>query len=150
MDLKIEQWNKNINKTNLTELSKQIYKLLTGIYGVSPWTAPFIKENLQAESSRYFLARADEKLVGFLSLTVMFEEIEVTNLAVSKEFQHQKIASRLLTKLSNEQKLIFLEVRESNLIAQGLYEKFGFKAYHLRKNYYNRPVENAILMRRSF
>jgi len=41
---------------------------------------------------------------------------------------------------------ILLEVRQSNLPAIRLYESFGFKAYGTRKNYYEKPAEDAVLM----
>ena len=50
--------------------------------------------------------------------------------------------------LNDSETTLFLEVRASNVIAQKLYQNLGFKAYHTRKNYYQDPVEDAILMRK--
>ncbi|MGZ7144902.1 GNAT family N-acetyltransferase, partial [Streptococcus pyogenes] len=54
----------------------------------------------------------------------------------------------LMNTLSGRSEPVFLEVRESNKAARGLYEKFGFKKVGLRKKYYQNPVEDAVLMAR--
>ena len=75
-------------------------------------------------------------------------ELEIKNIAIHPDFQGQGLASFLLTEVSTFSGTLFLEVRKSNLAAQKCYEKFGFKIYHTRKNYYDKPLEDALLMRK--
>lgn len=142
---------KIIRKNNLETLpsdSEQIFELLSEIYGQSPWSKTFIEENMKSESSQYFLATENQVVLGFLAVQETCGELEIVNLAVRPKAQKKGIASQLLTVLEDFQGTIFLEVRQSNLPAQKLYEKFGFESYHSRKNYYTKPVEDAILMRK--
>ena len=67
----------------------------------------------------------------------MMDELEVTNIAIHPDFQGQGLAKLLLT-----------ELLSVNFAAQKCYEKFGFEIYHTRKNYYDKPLEDALLMRK--
>lgn len=127
---------------------EQIFALLESVYEKSPWSKKFIKEDMSSESSHYFLAAEGKRLIGFLSVQEMMGELEITNLAVYTQNQKKGIASQLLENLSDFRGTIFLEVRESNLPAQNLYEKWGFEKYHTRKKYYTNPLEDAFLMRK--
>lgn len=146
MSVKIERFD--AEKMDATMWSNQIYAILCTDYEQSPWSKHYILSDLQLETSEYFLARNDDELLGFLALSRIMDEVEITNIAVRRDCQGQGIATRLLTALSNFTGTIFLEVRESNFLAQKLYEKLGFVRYHFRANYYTEPIENAILMRK--
>ena len=79
----------------------------------------------------------------------------VGNLAVRPDRRRQGLGAALVAAMgaaAREKGLAFLtlEVRESNLPARRLYEKCGFAAVGTRKNYYEKPTENAVLMTRSF
>ncbi len=75
-------------------------------------------------------------------------EWELLNVAVSPHFRRRGVASLLMDKLFIVQPdTVFLEVRESNLAAQVLYKKYGFLPVGVRRNYYQDPTENAIVMR---
>ena len=81
----------------------------------------------------------------------MAGEGSITNIAVHPDYRHQGIASSVLEKLvshscDNKLEFITLEVRESNINAIKLYEKFGFEEVGRRKNYYSNNHETAILM----
>lgn len=132
----------------LTDLSKQIFELLTVVYGQSPWSEAYILADLRQQHSDYFVLEEGDKLLGFLAISTLMDELEVTNLAVHPDVQGQGFATNLLTELENFTGSLFLEVRASNLPAQKCYEKFGFVIYHRRKNYYEKPVEDALLMRK--
>jgi len=73
------------------------------------------------------------------------------SIAVLGEYRNRRYASRLMEvmfKMCEENKVekIFLELRESNLLAYKLYREHGFVNMGLRKEYYTNPVENAVLM----
>ena len=88
------------------------------------------------------------QIAGFLvSRRVDEEEVEVLNLSVDPEFRRQGIATKLLGRIDS--KYVFLEVRESNKLAQNLYRKLGFGEIGRREKYYDNPEESAIVMRLS-
>ena len=87
-------------------------------------------------------------MIGFLALQDLAGELEITQLAVKKTYQGQGLANQLMEFLSDRPERIFLEVRASNQVARALYEKHGFLPVGQRKNYYQNPVEDAILMAR--
>lgn len=101
------------------------------------------------------VAEVDQQVVGFLVSRTVFRgkgavpsEQEILNLAVDPFYRRKGIASALLrTELGHPATHFFLEVRESNLGARQLYERFGFKEIGRREEYYSDPVETAIVMR---
>jgi polysaccharide biosynthesis protein PslH len=93
------------------------------------------------------IAERDGQVCGFVVSRDVGGEIEVLNLASAPEMRRQGVASALLASLDASD--IFLEVRESNAAARKLYEKLGFFAVGTRPEYYDDPVETAIVMRLS-
>lgn len=94
--------------------------------------------------------RGDEVL-GYVGMMYVLDEGYISNIAVREDARRQGIADALLSTLwqrAEELSLAFLtlEVRESNLGAIALYEKNGYARVGLRKNYYEQPKENAVLM----
>ncbi|MCL2677034.1 MAG: ribosomal protein S18-alanine N-acetyltransferase [Streptococcaceae bacterium] len=149
MNLKIKRIDRKRDKTeNIEKISHHIYRLLSNLYSESPWTEDYIIKNIQNEYSGYYLAEIDEQLVGFLSVHEIMDSCEITHLAVRKEDQRKGIAQLLLNKRLNDTDKFLLEVRKSNEKAQQLYMKNGFETYHVRKNYYKNPSEDAILMKK--
>ncbi|MEO8662074.1 MAG: GNAT family N-acetyltransferase, partial [Bryobacteraceae bacterium] len=94
-------------------------------------------------------AVVDSKISGFLvSRQTVPGEREILNLAVSPEYRRSGIATALLRKeVYSAPGEFFLEVRESNTGARLLYEHLGFQAAGMRLNYYDDPVEHAVVMR---
>ena len=116
------------------------------------WNYNVFKSELENGNSKYLVAKIDNQIVGFAGLIPVVDEADVSNIVVHKNFRNQKIGSALLEALLNlafslNLKIINLEVRESNVPAIKLYEKFGFEVCGLRKKYYNN-CENAILMKK--
>ncbi|EDT47682.1 ribosomal-protein-alanine acetyltransferase [Streptococcus infantarius subsp. infantarius ATCC BAA-102] len=95
-----------------------------------------------------FLFKKDEKIVGFLAISQLAGELEITNIAIKKAYQGHCLGSQLLANLDHVDFPIFLEVRASNTPAQALYKKCGFGIIGKRKQYYHEPVEDAIIMKR--
>jgi [ribosomal protein S18]-alanine N-acetyltransferase len=73
------------------------------------------------------------------------DEIEILNLAVVPAFRRRGIAKALLDGLPKAE--VFLEVREGNAAARGLYQAAGFHEVGLRRGYYQNPPEGAVVMR---
>ncbi len=90
-------------------------------------------------------------LLGYAGLLMVPYEADILNITVRPEARRQGIATQLLGKIgelaeSRGVTVIHLEVRESNTPARTLYGKLGFTVDGIRKNYYERPRENAVLM----
>lgn len=128
--------------------ANQILAVLTDVYGSSPWSLAQIEADLAQDTTDYFYSYVDGDLVGFMSLLHLVGETELTNIAVKTVHQGNGLAKALLTHLDKLSQPCFLEVRQSNLSAQKLYEKAGFEVVGRRKNYYHNPDEDALLMRR--
>ena len=93
----------------------------------------------------YLLYQKDQKIVGYLYYSKIYDRIEINEIEVLKIYRRQNIASSMLEYLLiNISKDITLEVRESNYPAINLYKKFGFTKLAIRKNYYKN--EDALLM----
>ena len=93
-------------------------------------------------------------LIGLGCLWAILEEAHITILAIHPRFQGQGLGQALLwallTKAHYRQlERATLEVRDSNLAAVSLYNKFGFKEAGRRKRYYKDTGEDALIMWRS-
>lgn len=119
-----------------------------------PWSEQSFREAFEAENITIYAARTDDGILcGFACLMVIDFEAELLNIAVSHAFRRQGIADELMNRLLSDAMRknvtdVFLEVRFSNIAAQGLYDKHGFETLGLRKKYYTNPVEDAIVMRK--
>ncbi|MGL5479674.1 MAG: ribosomal protein S18-alanine N-acetyltransferase, partial [Clostridium sp.] len=105
------------------------------------WSLDSIKNELSNSLATYIVGILDNKVIGFAGAWLIASEGQITNVSVSKDFRGQgigfKIINELLKTLSSKgSKEVTLEVRESNLAAQKLYEKCGFKNEGIRKNFY--------------
>ena len=95
---------------------------------------------------------ADERVLGYAAATGAWEDGEILNVAVDAGARKEGIGGLLLdaaVAALREQQVarVFLEVRESNVAAIALYGSRGFSQMSIRRNYYRRPVENALVMR---
>ena len=116
-----------------------------------PWTADMIKSELNNPSCLYLAAVDGDTLVGYIGVQTVLDEGYINNVAVRPEYRRQGIAAALISLLVEQARAIglafmTLEVRESNAPAIPLYEKLGFTTVGRRKNYYEKPREDAILM----
>ena len=101
------------------------------------------------------LEEATEKVVGYAGLLVMADEGYITNVAVFPEYRRQGIAGQLLEVFlrfaqANALAFLTLEVRPSNDAAIALYQGYGFEEKGRRKNYYDFPKEDALILTREF
>lgn len=129
------------------DVAQAIYEVMTDVYPVSPWTLEQIQADLSQDQTWYALAYDGAEVIGFLAIQENLFEAEVLQIAVKKAYQGQGIASALFEILPTD-KEIFLEVRNSNQIAQAFYKKEKMAVIAERKAYYHDPVEDAIIMKR--
>lgn len=125
-----------------------ILAVMEDVYGHSPWKLEQIQADIEQASSTYFIALDEGQVLGFVAIQETLYEAEVLQIAVKRAFQGRGLAQQLLAQLP-DQKEIFLEVRVSNLPAQGLYKKMHFEEIARRKNYYHDPIEDAVIMKRN-
>lgn len=119
-----------------------------------PWTKIQFEESVDSYQSTVY--EVNGKVVGFCILQPVLDEANLLLMAVHPNQQGKGVGYKLLDEsialLKNDPVQIFLEVRESNLAAIGLYEKSGFHQIDLRKNYYpniNGTKEHAVIMVKS-
>lgn len=116
-----------------------------------PWDENGFLSFMLREGTIFLTALKDNEVVGYCGLISAADEADITNVSVSQSMRKKGIGGMLLSELIKEAgesgiKKIFLEVRESNIPAISLYNGFGFKQVGMRKDYYEKPVENALLM----
>ena len=117
----------------------------------APWSKNSIEEALSDQNYVFLKLVFDEKTIGYGGIMTVLDESDVVNIAVLPEYRGRGFGRMLLCALQDTAKekdsvLLHLEVRQSNEVAIGLYESFGFKVDGIRKNYYTKPQENAVLM----
>lgn len=116
-----------------------------------PWSLDSLKKEIENQLAYYVVVEAGDKIVGYGGLWGILGEGEVTNIAVDGTYRGQGygqlIMESLLTySLKQGFERITLEVRASNEVAKKLYLKNGFEQIAVRKNYYQKPTEDAIIM----
>jgi ribosomal-protein-alanine acetyltransferase len=116
-----------------------------------PWSETAFASTLEKENIIYLVAVELEEIIGYCGEWYVLDEGEITNVAVSRSSRRKGIAVQLLQELFVQAQkkgvtLHTLEVRKSNQSAINLYEKLGFQAEGIRKNFYEKPTEDAIIM----
>ena len=117
----------------------------------SPWTAQMLETQLPDDKHEFIVAEMDGELLGYVGMMYILDEGYISNVAVSPQYRRRGVADALIAELIERAKklelsFVTLEVRQSNTPARTLYRKHGFKDVGLRKNYYDLPKEDAILM----
>jgi ribosomal-protein-alanine acetyltransferase len=116
-----------------------------------PWTAEQLKSQMRDAQHEFIAAVSDGRVLGYVGLMYVLDEGYISNVAVHPDARRQGIGDTLIDALAAkaaELELAFLtlEVRESNAPAIALYAKHGFHPVGKRKNYYDAPKEDAVLM----
>jgi ribosomal-protein-alanine N-acetyltransferase len=104
-----------------------------------------------AEAGGVTATSEGQHIVGFAGFWMMANEAHITNIAVRKSHRRQGIGELLLISMIDltlelRAQLITLEVRASNIAAQGLYHKYGLNQLHIRRGYYTDNKENALVL----
>jgi ribosomal-protein-alanine N-acetyltransferase len=122
-------------------------------FGWGSWSkGAFASELKRGQLSCFVVARVGGVLVGFAGWRREVEEAHVANIAVHPEMRGRKIGELLLRTVLEEAvrrglNNSLLEVRKSNIIAQNLYRKYGYKVLTTRRAYYHFPLEDAVVMK---
>ena len=128
----------------------QIAKLEQDIFS-DAWTESAIEETFCQKQAFISVAEAGGEIVGYCIIYYVLDEGEMVRIAIAPNFRHQGIGQALLNytgKACQEKGVskILLEVRESNESARRFYTHYGFGEDGIRKNFYDNPKEDAVLM----
>ncbi|MBQ7835935.1 MAG: ribosomal protein S18-alanine N-acetyltransferase [Clostridia bacterium] len=118
-----------------------------------PWSREAFLDALASGSCHILCAKdmQTSKIVAYSVILCVLDQADLANIAVLPECRGKKLGRELLLetlKKAREMGVseVFLEVRESNLAARGLYLSSGFVEIGVRRNYYTAPRENAVIM----
>lgn len=116
-----------------------------------PWSTRFFLEELRVECARSLVVEIEGRIVGYVLFWLLPDEIDIHNVAVHCEFRRHGIGRVLLAHVVDAARRrrssqVTLEVRESNVPAQRLYESVGFLKRGVRKGYYADNGEDALVM----
>ncbi len=122
-----------------------------------PWSRRMLAEELENACAAFLVAEdaMTGEVLGYAGLLVMADEGYITNVAVFPEARRGGVAAQIIEVFMNFAKgnhlaFLTLEVRPTNTAAIALYQSFGFEEVGRRKNYYDLPKEDALILTRYF
>lgn len=132
---------KDLNQ--VVEIEKQIFS--------QPWSEKSFSDSIKDDNNVYICAEIEGKIAGYCGIWNVAGEGQINNVAVHPSYRNQGIARQMLQYAMDICKDLgtisyTLEVRKSNEYAIKLYEKLGFINCGVRKNFYDYPKEDAIIM----
>lgn len=121
---------------------------------VAPWTRGMFEDTLGSPVARSFVVEGSGRILGYIVFYFAVSEMHIMNIATHPELKRRGIAQAVMSAVlglarESRAKECFLEVRESNGPARGLYEKLGFEVVGRRKGYYRETGEDALVMKLS-
>lgn len=116
-----------------------------------PWSYDAFLSETQNTIARYIVAKDGDHCIGYCGFWIAYDSGDITNVAVHPDYRKQGIGTQLIGAMINLAKSegvtsMNLEVRKSNVAAQKLYSKYGFKCVGTRKGYYSDNKEDALIM----
>ena len=119
----------------------------------TPWSEKAYRDTLANENALYLVAETEDTqtLVGMCGVLKIIDEGDISNVAVHPDYRRKNIAKHMMEELlvrgqSFGVDAFTLEVRAGNEAAIKLYEYFGFRTEGVRKRFYDKPVEDALIM----
>ena len=117
----------------------------------TPFKEKDFSDMLESDISDVIVIKLGDTVVGYVSFTVIIDECQIINFATKSEYRRQRIGKKIMDALLEHCKKhgvakVFLEVRESNIPAISLYEKYGFFKVGVSKGHFSKPREDAVLM----
>lgn len=128
-----------------------VLKIEKELFLEDSWTEEMFRSEMNDNPfANVYVYELNGEIIGYFDLLISYENAELANIGVLRQFQHNGIGSQMMEYINqlvqkNHCENFTLEVRMSNENAIQLYEKFGFKVVSSRKNYYA-DGEDAYLM----
>ena len=131
----------------IAQIEKQCFSL--------PWTESCVRNELTNPLSMWLVAAVDDEVAGYIGSQTVLGEADIMNIAVSPKHRRQGIGKKLLMELedrlrTNDVYCLTLEVRTSNDPAILMYEQLGYNLVGRRPNYYQKPKEDALILRKEW
>ena len=138
-----------IRKMNINDI-EQVVTIENESFSM-PWSRGSFVTSLGDTNQIFLVAEEEGLIIGYAGIWNIVGEGNITNIAVKKEYQKQGIGNKILRELllRSEAMNVYdftLEVRKSNVGAIRLYESLEFKPVGYRKNYYEKPLEDGLIM----
>jgi ribosomal-protein-alanine N-acetyltransferase len=116
-----------------------------------PWSRESFMMELESSLSTYVVAVDDDGVLGYGGFYMVLDQVEITNIAVITKVRGKGIGKSILEALIKLAvigggRVVNLDVRSSNEAAKALYYSYGFKLVGIRKGYYQKPDEDALLL----
>lgn len=121
----------------------------------APWSERSITSELTNPLSLWIVAVDEDRLIGYVGSQSVMGEADMMNLAVCPEYRRKGIGRKLVEKLivalkEKEVSCLLLEVRSENIAAIELYLQLGFVQVGRRPNYYTKPKDDALILRKEW
>lgn len=120
----------------------------------APWDEASLRSELENPLSLWLVALRGNQVAGYVGSQTVLGESDMMNLAVRPEFRRQGLGrclvNTLIYELEPDSHCLLLEVRQSNEGAIALYLGLGFRQVGKRPNYYKRPTEDALILRKDW
>lgn len=118
-----------------------------------PWSYHAFVQELSHPGAVTLIALSDREIIGFINAHFFGDEGNINNIAVTARCRRQGVGRKLLEALIARAQAagirhLYLEVRKSNRAAIGCYENMGFFPTGERRNFYDAPTEDALLMQK--
>lgn len=121
----------------------------------APWSEKSLMSELDNPLSVWLVAREGEALAGYIGAQAVIDEADMMNLAVAPQYRQRGIGTALVRSLigalrERGVRMLALEVRASNEAAFRVYAALGFAQVGRRRNYYEKPKEDALILRKEW
>jgi [ribosomal protein S18]-alanine N-acetyltransferase len=117
-----------------------------------PWSEATFRGLLRRRDAEMVAAEVDGVVIGYAAFWCVVDQGELGNVCLSADWRGHGLGERLVEEVLHRAarrgvREVFLEVRPSNTVARRLYERLRFRPVGRRRNYYQAPVEDAIVLR---
>ena len=120
-----------------------------------PWTEGMFRDEVRSPRSHFYVGYLEETLIAYGGFWLVLDEAHITSVTVREDYRGQGYGRKMVAFLLERAvgagaRLSTLEVRASNTVARNLYASMGFRPVGVRKNYYPRSGEDAVVMLKEF
>lgn len=124
---------------------------LEKMYFSVPWSEAGLLESLNMENYLFLVVEEAGEIAGYAGLSVILDEGDITNIVINERYRGRGLGRELLERLleagaGRGANAFTLEVRVSNEAAIQLYKSMGFEEEGIRKGFYEKPKEDALIM----